>query len=163
MRVSDRNTISGHQVYSGAMSPEEKALFKPTRPSDPSFNYEYRFTYEKEQLSGMDYYMNDGSLWMRYVYKRSPSSLEELAYSNNGKLNQKYVSKLDERGNAVEMLDVAVINQSRGDRRYTFKYESFDSHGNWTKRVKLQVMSEDGKEVLKPWYATYRTITYYVN
>ena len=161
MRVSNSNTVAGHEVLSGAMSAEDRALFKATRPSDPRFSYEYRFIYDKGQLTEKDWYMSDGSLWLRYVYRRSGNEFEELVYGNDGKINQRYVSKLDERGDEIERLDVAVINKSRGDQKYRITYEAFDKNGNWIKRIKSKVLMKDGKEIVKPWYATYRTITYH--
>jgi hypothetical protein len=162
MRVSRLQHVAGAEVNTGAMSAEEQERLKATRPADPHFDYEYRFKYDHGQLVEKDCYMNDGSLYQRSAYKRVGNEFEEIDYTNDGKPNQKYVSRLGDDGNQLELLDVAVINQRwRGDQKYKFRYESFDKSGNWTKRVKLQVFTENGKEVLKPSYATYRTITYH--
>jgi hypothetical protein len=161
MRVSKYKYVPGAQILSGAMSAEDQALFKATRKADPRFDYEYRYKYENGQLIEMQMFYSDGSAGMRYTYRRTGNEFEELAYGYDKELNQKYVSKLDGRGNEVERLDVAVINQWRGDRKYKIKYEAFDKNGNWTKRARFQVVVEDGKEVLKPWSITYRTLTYH--
>ena len=161
MRVSKYNSIPDLSRLTGAMSAEDKALFKPTRKADPQFTYEYRYKYENRQLAEMQMIHNDGSAGMRYAYRRTGNEFEELAYGYDRNLNRKYVSKLDERGNEIDRLDVAVINQWRGDRKYRFTYESFDNNGNWTKRVKSQVLTENGKEIVKAYYVTYRTITYH--
>lgn len=162
MRVTRSKDVPGAEILTGAMSAGDQALFEATRKPDTRFDSEYRYKYENGQLIEKHMFYRDGSAGMRYTYRRTGNEFEELAYGYDRKLNQKYVSKLDERGNEAELLDVAVINQQwRGDRKYKFKYESFDNHGNWTKRVKSRVLTEDGKEVHKPWYATYRTITYH--
>jgi hypothetical protein len=160
MRVSKSGSIPNPNVFTGAAPPKEIDLFKPTRRRDPRFTSEYRYKYENGQRVEMQMFGNDGSKWMRYTYRRTGNQFEELAYAEDNKLNQKYVSKLDPLGNEIEVLDVAVINPSRGDRKYRFTYESFDENGNWTKRLKSRVLVENGKEILKPAYTSSRTITY---
>ena len=64
----------------------------------------------------------------------SGNQVEELAYSSNGKLNQKYITVYDSNGREVEWHNIAVINLPRPDRKYKIITDSFDQLGNWTKR-----------------------------
>ena len=72
---------------------------------------------------------------MRYVYRHSPKRLEELVDNDDGKLNQRYLSTLDDSGNGFDQISVGRDNFSLyGDRKYSSAYE-FDSAGNWIKRI----------------------------
>jgi hypothetical protein len=102
-------------------------------------------------------------VWLTYVYNYKENQLEKLVYDEQGKLNQKYISILDENGNEIERIDAAVLEyqKTEGDRKYSIKYDSFDEKGNWTKKTTSKLIVENGKQIYKPWYADYRTITYY--
>jgi hypothetical protein len=88
--------------------------------------------------------------------------VEKLVYSENGKLNQKYLSTLDDKGNEIERTNFDVLGLERdGDTKYSIKYDSFDEQGNWTKKTTSKLVTENGKRVYKLWNIYYRTITYY--
>jgi hypothetical protein len=103
---------------------------------------------------------NDGGVWLKYIYNYNGDEREELVYDENGKLNMKFVYKLDDKGNAIAEFEPDVL-KIYGDKRYTIKYEAYDNHGNWTKAVRTEIVTENGKDVLRPAYINYRTITYY--
>ena len=102
---------------------------------------------------------NDSKLWLRYVYNYSGNQREELVYSADGSLNQRYLSVLDEKGNEVEE---TIFEARDGSIRskHSYAYE-FDSHGNWTKRTTSKWVTKDGRSSYEPQYVYYRTITYY--
>ena len=133
-----------------------------TKPRETRISYSYGYKYKDGKLVEMQMFHNDGVPGMRYTYTLKGNILENLVYDEKGKLNQKYVSKLDERGNEIEETNVDVFpSQTYGDRKYVTKYDSFDENGNWTKKTKSKYVMENGKEVLKPWYVSFRTITYF--
>jgi hypothetical protein len=98
---------------------------------------------------------------MRYVTIFKGDQHEELVYDEEGKLNMKFVYRLDKNGDAVERTDVDVLGMRGRDEHYLIKYESYDSNGNWTKKVTSKLVTEAGKQIAKDWYVTYRTVSYY--
>jgi hypothetical protein len=99
---------------------------------------------------------------MTYVYNYKGNQVEELVYDENGKLNQKYLSILDDKGNEIENFHFdAFGNPNEIKSKYKIKYDSFDEKGNWTKKTTSKLVVENGKEVYKPLYVDYQTITYY--
>lgn len=127
---------------------------------DPRYSYRFKFKYDDGgRLLEKAWYMSSGEPWLRYVYNYKGNQREELVYSANGSLNQKYLSTLDGRGNEVE----EVIYETKDDSirsRYSYSYE-FDAKGNWIKRVSSKWGTKDGKEGYQPYSVYYRTITYY--
>lgn len=164
-RVSDSNFIEyegSPMRLSAAVAPAEREE-KITKPADPRYEYKLEHKYADGKLSEMQMVFSNGKRGMRYVYNHRENQREELVYDTQGRLNQKFIYTLDEKGNEIERTDAAVLNyqQAEGDRKYSIKYEAFDEKGNWTKRVTSKLVTENGKQVYKPWYITYRTITYY--
>lgn len=128
--------------------------------SDPRYTYRFRYKYDdKGRLVEEAWHHSGGRLWLRYVYKFEGDKKEELVYSEDGSLNQRYVSMLDSKGNEIEQISYDVKTGSI-ESRYSYAYE-FDSQGNWTKRTTSKWITKDGKEQFAPYYVTYRTITYY--
>lgn len=159
-RVSNYKTDNEGNVFTvmGAPSP---AVSAAPRKSDPRFKYSYEYRYEDGKLVERQMVNNNGRKGMRYVYKHSPNQVEELVYSDDGKLNQRYVSILDANGNEIERTNFGVVNfELYGDRKYKHSYE-FDSAGNWIKKVTLKEVKENGVTSWQPDYISYRTITYY--
>ncbi|MBX7061856.1 MAG: hypothetical protein K1X52_09370 [Pyrinomonadaceae bacterium] len=139
------------------------AQIKAPREPDPRYRYSYEYKYDDGKLIEEQIFFNDGSQSTRTVYKYAPNQLEELVYSSDGKLNQRYVSTLDAKGNMLAMTDVALPGfgfGSDGDRKYRYSYE-FDKTGNWIKKATSREVKENGTSTYKPYSATYRTITYY--
>lgn len=127
---------------------------------DPRYSNKFAFTYDdKRRLIEKTWIGNDGKLWLRYVYKYSGARKEELVYSADGSLNQRYLSTLDERGNKIEE---TIFETRDGSVRskHSYAYE-FDSNGNWTKRTGTKWVTKDGSLHYEPQSVYYRTITYY--
>jgi hypothetical protein len=127
---------------------------------DPRYSYKFKFKYDDGgRLLEKAWYMSSGEPWLRYVYNYKGSQMEELVYSADGSLNQKYLSTLDGKGNEIEKVIYETKDNSiRG--RYSYSYE-FDAKGNWTKRVSSKWGAKEGKEGYQPYSVDYRTITYY--
>jgi hypothetical protein len=159
-RVMSSTTIyEGTRIFTGGGSPGEQPKAETT--PDPRFRYKYVYQYVSGKLSSKEILHNDGSKWMRYQYNRSGNQVEELIYSSNGKLNQKYITILDPKGNEVERRDIAVINLPREDRVYRIVTDSKDQMGNWTKRTFFKVSTENGMDRATRWKVEYRKLTYF--
>ncbi|MBL8124389.1 MAG: hypothetical protein JNJ39_09815 [Blastocatellia bacterium] len=160
MRVSNYKTDNEGNVFTVMGAPSPAVAIAP-RKSDPRFKYSYEYKYEGGKLVERQMVHNNGRRGMRYAYKHSLNQVEELVYSDDGKLNQRYVSILDANGNEIERTDFGVVNHDLyGDRRYKYSYE-FDAAGNWVKKVTLKEVKENGVTSWLPDYISYRTITYY--
>lgn len=129
------------------------------KKSDPRYEYRFEFKYDdKKRLTEKTWFHSNGEVWLRYVYKYNGSQMEQLVYSANGSLNQRYLSTLNDKGYEVERTFFERNGSIRTKESY--KYE-FDSKGNWTKRTTSKVVMKDGREQLEPYSVYYRTITYY--
>jgi hypothetical protein len=129
---------------------------------DLRYDYKHEYKYVNGKLAENKWIRNNGVMWIRYVYNHKDNKVEKLVYSENGKLNQKYLSILDDKGNEVERTNFNVLGMDRdGDTKYSIKYDSFDEQGNWTKKTTSKLVTENGKQVYKLWNIYYRTITYY--
>ncbi len=160
-RVSRSKTDSDSETTFSALGPPSAATAGPPRKKDPRYGYSFEYKYENGKLAERQMVYNNGRKGMRYVYKRSTNLLEELVYSDDGTLNQRYLSVLDADGNAIETTDFGLVNfDIYGDRRYKHTYE-FDAVGNWTKKVTLKEVKENGATSWQPAYVSYHTITYY--
>jgi hypothetical protein len=161
----DGARVSKSQTIDYDEDPPLMALGAPsaaTKPRDNRFGTKYTYKYVDGRLNEMQLIHNNGEKGMRYVTNYQGSQMEELVYDDKGELNMKFLYKLDEKGNKIERTDVDVLKIRGGvDTHYTIRYESFDDHGNWTKKVNAKLVNEGGKQVYKDWYVTYRTISYY--
>jgi hypothetical protein len=101
-------------------------------------------------LSKMQIYLSTGERGMSYAYNYMGNRMEKLVYDSDGKLNQKYITVFNPKGDEVEWHAIAVINLPRADRRYLIKTETFDKEGNWTKRTFLKASTETGNETYVP-------------
>ena len=126
---------------------------------DERYEYSYKYKYLKGQLAEMTTTGNDGKLWLRYVYKYSPRRREELVYSEDGELNQRYLYLLDEKGNEIEMTAFELMDPKGADKRSRYQYV-LDAQGNWTKKVTEHAQIENGTTKWVPDMIEYRTITY---
>lgn len=159
-RVSNYKTDNEGDVFTVLGAPSAAVAIAP-RKSDPRYTYSYEYKYEDGKLVERQIVYNNGRKGMRYVYRHLPNQVEELVYSDDGKLNQRYVSILDANGNEIERTSFGVVNfELYGDRRYKLSYE-FDAVGNWIKKVTLKEVKENGVTSWQPDYISYRTITYY--
>jgi hypothetical protein len=132
-----------------------------TRPkSDPRYSNKFTFQYDdQKRLIEKAWYLNNGELTIRYVYKYSGNQREEFVYTSDGSLNQHYLSILDSKGNEIEETSFETRDGSvRGKYRYAYE---FDAKGNWIKRTTSKWVTKDGKSDYAPASVDYRTINYY--
>lgn len=156
-RVSRRKSIQ--REY----NPPPMIIASPsgTRPkSDPGYSNKFAFRYdEHKRLIEKTWFLNNGEVSIRYVYKYSENQREELVYSADGSLNQRYLSVLNEKGTEVERTSFEMKDGSIR-AKYKYAYE-FDAQGNWIKRSTSKWVTKDGTSYYEPAYVDYRTITYY--
>jgi len=160
-RVSSRKSIE-HEYNPPPMmiaSPPGEARPKP----DPRYSNKFTFQYDdQKRLIEKSWFMNNGQLSIRYVYKYSgkpAKQREDLVYSADGSLNQRDLSILDEKGTEVERTSFETKDGSIRNK-YSYAYE-FDGKGNWIKRSTSKWVTKDGRSYYAPAHVDYRTITYY--
>lgn len=160
-RVSSSKTDNDKANVFTVLGPPSPAIQGPPRKSDPRYEYSYEYKYVDGKLVERQMVYNNGRKGMRYAYKYSPNQVEKLVYTEEGKLNQRYLSILDANGNEMERTNFGVVNYDiYGDRKYKHSYE-FDAAGNWVKKITLKEVKENGVTSWQPAYISYRTITYY--
>jgi hypothetical protein len=157
-RVSDRKTITHEYNPPPIMISSEAGEAKPNY--DPRYSNKFAFKYDdKKRLIEKTWFNNDGKLSLRYVYKYSELQREELVYTADGSLNQRYVSLLDNQGNEIEETSYEVGGETvRSKQAYAYE---FDVNGNWTKQTTSKWVTKDGRSYYEPANVYYRTITYY--
>lgn len=161
-RVSNSNSINRANVLSVAGTKPKIKDEKRKDAPDTRYEYKYEYKYINGKLAEMQMFDNSGVKGMRYVYNYNGRQTEELVYTDDGTLNQKYLITLDDKGNEIESVYFDVSPQKLGkDTKYVYKYDSFDKEGNWTRRTASELESENGKQNYKLISTTYRTITYY--
>lgn len=160
----DGERVSDSKHIEREYNPPPMMIAAPAGQPKPNYDprYTYKFTYmydEKGNLKEEFMRMNNGKLWLRYVYNLKGNQKETLVYDEAGSLNQKYVSMLDDKGNEIEK---QYFDTKTGtvDEKYSYAYE-FDSKGNWIKRTASKWVDVPGKSSFVPDSVTYRTITYY--
>ena len=158
-RVSnDKSTKYDDNPPIMALPPLSRKQNESVKP-DNRFQASYEFRYQDGKLIEKINRRNTGKIWMRFEYKYSENKVEELIYSEDGKINQHYVIKLDEKGNQIEKTDKDVL-KIYGERKYRYEYE-FDKQGNWIKQIIYKEETENGVKLFKPYSVYYRTITYW--
>jgi len=144
-----------------AAAPPGMGTAETPRKRDSRYDYSFEYRYENGRLVEKLMVYNDGRKGMKYVYNHSPNQVEELVYTEEGKLNQRYLSILDANGNVIERTDFGVVNfHIYGDRKYRSSYE-LDANGNWIKETTTKAETVDGTTVWRPYAIYYRTITYH--
>lgn len=167
-RITVYGFIDGHRVSVSktierdynpppvAMAPAPGAAIKK---SDPRFDNRYEFKYdEKKRLTEKTWLQSNGDVWLRYVYKYTGNQKEELVYSENGSLNQRYLYTLDDKGNKIEQTFFGRDGSVEEKQAYTYE---FDAKGNWIKRTTSRMLTKNGTAQLQPYSVYFRTITYY--
>lgn len=157
MRVSNYGSVN--YEYNPPIMAISSTNTKPNpvqKPSDTRYNTKYEYKYDdKGRLQETVRYRNNGEITGKIVYSYNGNKIEESSFDNDGKLTFKTVKVFDNKSNLIEKTYSRPNNSS--DSNYTYKYESFDEKGNWTKRVVSGIESNGKKQN----YIEYRAITYY--
>jgi len=160
-RVSNSKTARYEYDPPPAAAPPRSATVDAKAKNDSRYVYSFEYKYESGKLVEHQLVYNNGRKGMRYVYKHSQNQVEELVYTDEGKLNQRYVSILDANGHEIEKTHFGLVNfDIYGDQRYKNTYE-LDSAGNWIKKITEKEVKENGVTSWQPAHVSYRTVTYY--
>ena len=158
--------IDGNRVSKVTTSkPDPTALTVTVSPPPgsraPDLRFQYRNEYkydDQKRLTEEIMFLNNGELWLRTVYKYSPNQREQLDYSEDGRVGQRVLYRLDAKGNVLE----ETVFNSEGKPRYKTTYTyNFDANGNWTKRTGARFEIRNGRQLPLPGSVASRTITYY--
>jgi hypothetical protein len=116
---------------------ESQILTEP----DNRYTYSYTYKYENGKQIEMQMLFNTGKKGMRYTKKYSKNMVEQIAYTESGRVNVRDIITLDDFGNEIEQ--VSYVN-SLLPNKYRYKYV-FDKQRNWIKQIKSKEVTEDGK------------------
>lgn len=161
--------LDGARVSKNAQIDNERVMFGVTaqRPGAPVKKRDVRFStsvaekYDsKKRVTERIFYDNAGELFLRAVYSYRAGAEDIYEYKKNGALQNKITRTLDAKGNLVGKFHQELGTQPR-ELTYTYKYETFDSSGNWTKRSVTMEVKRDGKIAYSTTYNEYRTIAYH--
>lgn len=158
-RVSNAKSVSYDDNPTIRISSSVSSKKTESLKTDNRYQLSYEFKYLEGKLIEMILKSNADEIWMRYKYKYSKNRVEELIYSEDGKINQHYVINFDENGNEIEKTNKDVL-KIYGEKKYRYEYE-FDEQGNWIKQTTFQEEAENGLKLFKPYSVYYRTIIYW--
>ena len=157
-RVSNFNSI--RREYNPPPASVSAAPGTEVKKSDSRYLTRFEFKYdEQKRLIEKSWFHNNGSLSIRYVFNYNGNQREELVYSSDGLLNQRYVSIVDAKGHEQERTSFDT-RDNVSKAKYSYAYE-FDAEGNWIKRTTSKAVTKDGRSQLEPQYVDFRTITYW--
>lgn len=169
--LSDTDTylqIDGDKAFKTEMGPaaitgtfaEQPPDAKASKPWDPRYDYRFKYKYDNRgRIVESTMWQGDGDLWLRYRYEYAEGERRELVYDAEGALNQKYIYKLDAKGNEIELITYdAATGKIEGKEKY--EYLGFDAQGNWTKRIEYEADSDSGFK-FKLREVKYRRLIYY--
>jgi hypothetical protein len=106
----------------------------PKLPADTRYAYSYEYTYDdRGRLTEKLTYANTGKLSGKVTYAYDGDKRERTSSNGDGKNVSKAFEVYDSKNNMIQVTYPGT--NSYGDSEYTFKYEKFDSHGNWTRRI----------------------------
>lgn len=157
-RVSRSNSI--RHEYNPPPLMVSNAPNSPEKKTDTRYETRYEFKYDDDKrLTEVKWFLSNGDLTYRVVYKYDGKRVETLIYSSSGELNQNYVALIDEKRNEIERTARDPRDGAVGTK-YVYQYE-YDSKGNWIKRTTSKEVTRNGSSALEPQYVDFRTITYY--
>jgi hypothetical protein len=159
-----RAAKAGYMQYAYEPPPPPPPLL-PSRPvaaavvRDERYSDKYVYIYDrKDRITEELAYGNDGVLTSRITYIYDGNRVEISSLSSKGAVITKTIELTDNKGNLVERT-FSMPNYPASKR--TYKYDSFDSHGNWTQRTVTGKYGKYDGTFGDQNYIEYRTITYY--
>jgi hypothetical protein len=119
-------------VYNGLDVEIEETMFAGTANTMEKRITKYRID-EKENISEYNTYTSDGKLFDKTInqFNNNGKLFESSSYDGYGKLWVKVSYSYNEQGNIVKKTDFYTNYQVITE----YKYENFDSNGNWLKRI----------------------------
>jgi hypothetical protein len=158
-RVSNEGNIEDENDPPKIIAAVRNSGDTPAKERDMRYHFKLKYRYDAQgRLAEEWWYLNDGDLWLRYVYNFKGNEKETVAYEQNGSVNWRSVEILDKNGNVIE--ETQYDNENEISSRSTHTYV-LDKQGNWITQKRFDKEIVKGKIVLKPSLTSYRTITYY--
>jgi hypothetical protein len=155
MRVSNIGFIQSETTSRGIMA------FVPKNKPDNRYSSRYEYKYdESNRMKEELIYRNDSELMNKNTFDYAENKVEESQFKGE-KLQSKRVRFYGKQHLVKDEIVTRFSNDKIDENKFSYKYESFDKKGNWTKQIKLIQKSENGKEFYHPIYTVYRIITYY--
>ena len=137
---------------------EDNAL-NPNAPRDRRYDMRRTYEYdEKVRLIEQDVYQNNGEVWSRHLYRYDGNKRVISDHDNKDQEISKTAEYLGEDGDKTR--EEQYGPGDKVDTVIAYNYVR-DQHGNWTVQKAFEVKKTRGKDVLKPMWTSYRTITYY--
>lgn len=131
------------------------------KPVDARYSEGYEYKYDdKGRLQEIVYYRNNGEMRDKKVYTYDGSKVDISSYGKEGKIFYKTIEVVDDKGNTIEKTFDRQSSQF-SNSVYTYKYDSFDAKGNWSKRTVTGKDGLYGGGFRDQKYIEYRNITYY--
>jgi hypothetical protein len=159
-RVSNSAEIS-YEYDPPPAAPPPGTPRKVQAPADKRYEYSDVYKYDgAKRLIEKLLYRSNGSLVDRRVYSYSDSNVELVVYDESGKENSRTIEKYDSKGDLIEATYPHVGNRY-GTSIYHYKYDEFDSHGNWVRRTLTGKEGQYGGSQKDFQGTEIRTITYY--
>ncbi len=160
----DGKRISKGSYISYGYEPPAPPATKPAAPEPPAdtrYQYSDVFKYDDaKRLVEKLLYRNNGVLLSREVFSYNGDTVESTSYGGSGKVDRLTIAKYDKKGNLIETSSPHP-DGAYGTSVYRYKYEAFDSQGNWT-RATLTGKQGQYRGGQKDFQQTeIRTITYF--
>ncbi|HEV7646276.1 MAG TPA: hypothetical protein VGO50_20240 [Pyrinomonadaceae bacterium] len=166
--VTTYGFLDGKRVNKNAVVPNDNIGMgmtppipgQPVRKRDPRYSTRVEEKYDSgKRLAERLFYDNAGDLFLRAVYSYRDNRVEIYEYKKTGTLENKFSQLLDAKGNLAQKTAQS-FGSAPNERKYVYKYLTFDDRGNWTKRTVSLEIKENGKITTLD-YTEYRTIAYY--
>lgn len=160
-RVSKSASITYEYDPPPAMAPPGSGPRPTQAPADKryEFSYEVKFDDSKRPVEDI-LYSNNGTLLSREIYSYNGDTVESVSYDKSGKETERTVRKDDAKDNLIEKSSPRT-DGSYGTSIYRYKYETFDSHGNWLRATVVGKVDQYGGGQKDFQQTEIRTITYY--
>jgi YD repeat-containing protein len=115
-------------------------------------------TYQREGSGLKRYDFSIGYYKQIYLYDSKGRQVATNYYSLDEKLYRTSIDLFDNKDNVIESAEYNPDGTIHSRTRYDYE---FDKHGNWTKQLTSEWVTEDGKSFFRPTEVDYRAITYF--
>lgn len=133
----------------------------PQKPKDLRYDLKFKYIFDQQgRVKESKYFRNTGELSSRTLTIYDGKRTETQNFNTQGELASKTIQTFDDNGNLIESV-FQILQPNILEYKTAYKYEAFDSKGNWTKRILSEWITEEGKSFYEPIKIYYRTFTYY--
>ena len=158
MRVSKSGDVENERIFS-AVAPIAGGTIPKKRDERYAVRVVEKYDADK-RVSERIFYNNYGDQFLRAIYSYRENRIEISEYRRNGAPDNNVSQVLDQKGNLIQKT-VAYLGKDPSERRYIYKYLSFDDKGSWTKRTVAYEVKKEGKITYTSEYIESRSIMYW--